>query len=587
MKYALKNNCIYDIADDVVRVVDLSTHNKFELTELMCDIFILFFKENRDDSFVLDYLIKKGMSSLHARKELNKLIYALYNHKFISCRNDKIVGRNRLFIHSCLLEITNACNFRCPHCYVDKHNKYLSFEEIKEFADELYDLNCNSITLTGGEVFTHLEFGKIYEYLYTKGFLISLNTNGSLINEKILKLFDLMPPNIVEISLYGYDEETYNNFTKCKNCFEKVVENVKKLKEHGIEVKLKNVITNSNKNHFIKIKDVASREGCQFRSDYISFPQINKNGQVLNPEQINIENVMQYLSNFSSCEEYYLRLFSTSKNTNKVFKCKKKDDNFFMNVDKNICFCICMQSNCLQYQNGQLAEALIELRKYKNLVYRKDAKCKNCKYAPLCRYCPGKFEMSTHDFQTPHQWFCDLGQAIYNKYVKGYHLVQKKYLNKSELQKVFDIVANNMRSLGFEISSGDKEVWANNLQQNLLDEKFWLFLFYFDGKIVGFVEMGAYDEKLFLSELQLCDCVKNTRILPFALNKLLEFEGFAQYDEIFFNINKNNKKSRKTFEHLGGVVVENKQNSCLYVIKREKIHNYFNQCFSGKISDKK
>lgn len=30
-------------------------------------------------------------------------------------------------LHSCLLEITNVCNFRCPHCYVDKkmQNIYL------------------------------------------------------------------------------------------------------------------------------------------------------------------------------------------------------------------------------------------------------------------------------------------------------------------------------------------------------------------------------------------------------------------------------------------------------------------------------
>lgn len=415
MKYALKNNCIYKLNETRIQIVDLSDRNMFELTDLMRELFIYLFINNKSDDFALNQLMQKNFSPLQARRELNKLIYPLYNHKFISCRNNKTIGHNCLYIHSCLLEITNVCNFRCPHCYVDKKNaKYLPFEDVKVFADELYELNCNSITLTGGEVFTHFEFNKIYEYLYEKGFLISINTNSSLINDEVIELFKKMPPNIVEISLYGYDEETYYNFTHCKNCYANIITNIKKLQDIGIDVKLKNVITNANKKFFDKIKEVAHSNGCLFRSDYISFPQINNdNNQKLNPEQISVENVMEYLSNYKSCEEYYLRLFSTAGHTRKVFKCKQKDDNFFMNVDKQISICLCMQSDSLQYQYGQLSNVLLALRRFKSLKYRRNAKCRNCKYISLCRYCPGKFKMSTQDFQTPPEWFCDLGQSIY------------------------------------------------------------------------------------------------------------------------------------------------------------------------------
>lgn len=576
MKYALKNNCIYKLNETRIQIVDLSDRNMFELTDLMRELFIYLFINNKSDDFALNQLMQKNFSPLQARRELNKLIYPLYNHKFISCRNNKTIGHNCLYIHSCLLEITNVCNFRCPHCYVDKKNaKYLPFEDVKVFADELYELNCNSITLTGGEVFTHFEFNKIYEYLYKKGFLISINTNSSLINDEVIELFKKMPPNIVEISLYGYDEETYYNFTHCKNCYANIITNIKKLQDIGIDVKLKNVITNANKKFFDKIKEVAHSNGCLFRSDYISFPQINNdNNQKLNPEQISVENVMEYLSNYKSCEEYYLRLFSTAGHTRKVFKCKQKDDNFFMNVDKQISICLCMQSDSLQYQYGQLSNVLLALRRFKSLKYRRNAKCRNCKYISLCRYCPGKFKMSTQDFQTPPEWFCDLGQSIYKKYVDGFHMIRKCYLNNKELSKIFGIVSNNMKKLGFEISAKDETVWKENLQRNLTDEKFYFYVIYQNGEIVGFVEVGVFEDKLFLSELQLCDNAKNTRVLPNILNRLVELDELANFDKIYFKINKNNIKSQKTFEHLGAVKNAENSNSYSYVLGKNNVKKY-------------
>ena len=347
------------------------------------------------------------------------------------------------------------------------------------------------------------------------------------------------------------------------------------MKDVGVDVKLKNVITNANKNFFYKIKEVAHSNDCMFRSDYISFPQINNdNNQKLNPEQISVDNVMEYLSHYKSCEEYYLRLFSTATHSRKVFKCKQKDDNFFMNVDKRISICLCMQLDSLQYQYGQLSNVLLALRKFKSLKYRRNAKCRSCKYISLCRYCPGKFKMSTQDFQTPHEWFCDLGKAIYKKYVVGFHMIRKNYVNNKEFSKMFGIVSKNMAKLGFEISAKDEKIWKENLQKNLTDEKFYFYVVYQNGEIVGFVELGVFDDKLFLSELQLCDNVKNTRVLLNILNKLVEFDEFTCFDKIYFKINKNNIKSQKTFEHLGAMKNAENSTSYCYVLEKNNVMKY-------------
>lgn len=575
MKYSLAKNCKYEIHSDKIVILDCSTHNKIELTSDMIELFKLLFIKKQDDSEIILYMSKSGVSKLDARKKINTLIYPLYSNKFIYCDNTLKYNNKKLYIHSCLIEITNYCNFRCPHCYVDKKDcNLLGFDDIKVFADELYNLHCNSITLTGGEVFSHKEFYKIYKYLFEKGFIISINTNGSLINDQILELFTEMPPCIIEISLYGYDDETYKNFTKIDDGFEKVIQNVRKLKKLDINVKLKNLITNTNKAYFLKIRDLSHQEGCLFRSDYIAFPQTKTNKINFNPEQITVDEVLTYLSRYPSCEEYYLKTFSSAKNNNKVFKCKLRDDSFFMTVDKNLHMCLCMQSFGKKYEEGKLADALLEIRKLKIARYHKNAKCKNCKYIALCRYCPGKFEMSTHDFQKPHPWFCELGKKVYEKFVAGIRIIKKQYLTQAEISKLFEIISRNMSDIGFEIGKKDKSVWEKNLENNLLRNDFFLFVIYKDGIIVGFIELGVYDEKLFLSELQLCEQVKNSRILLKTIQTLMKNDNFEHFNEIYFNINKNNFKSIKTFEHLGGECIKRNEKSVCYKIKRGIIDNY-------------
>ncbi len=155
-----------------------------------------------------------------------------------------------------------------------------------------------------------------------------------------------------------------------------------------------------------------------------------------------------------------------------------------------------------------------------------------------------------------------------------FELEIKQYLTQTEISKLFEIISRNMSDIGFEIGKKDKSVWEKNLENNLLRNDFFLFVIYKDGIIVGFIELGVYDEKLFLSELQLCEQVKNSRILLKTIQTLMKNDNFEHFNEIYFNINKNNFKSIKTFEHLGGECIKQNEKSVCYKIKRGIIDNY-------------
>ena len=134
-------------------------------------------------------------------------------------------------LYSVIFELTPKCNFNCVHCYLhDNHaSNELSFDEIVQIIDILYEKEVLFITFTGGDIFTRKDFVDIYLYAKRKGFIVELYTNGALISDQVINVFSEYPPLVVDISLYGACEETYRKVTGVRGAFDKVIANIKKL----------------------------------------------------------------------------------------------------------------------------------------------------------------------------------------------------------------------------------------------------------------------------------------------------------------------------------------------------------------------
>jgi radical SAM protein with 4Fe4S-binding SPASM domain len=104
----------------------------------------------------------------------------------------------KLGIHILEVEITTRCNFDCKHCY-NRGNKVIDlpiekFKELYEFANKY---KVWIFVITGGEPLLHPQFNEIISFIKStpRNFRLSLQTNGSLINNNIikkLKFFDLI-----------------------------------------------------------------------------------------------------------------------------------------------------------------------------------------------------------------------------------------------------------------------------------------------------------------------------------------------------------------------------------------------------------
>ena len=107
------------------------------------------------------------------------------------------------------LMITGKCNLNCLHCFNAKDNAplntELSYEDVLNILDQARDIGINAFTLTGGEPLVHRRFLDIVREIYKRNmFIFELNTNGLLLNQKMLDVFkELNCRPLIKISFDG------------------------------------------------------------------------------------------------------------------------------------------------------------------------------------------------------------------------------------------------------------------------------------------------------------------------------------------------------------------------------------------------
>lgn len=188
-------------------------------------------------------------------------------------------------------ELSPVCNFDCRMCYVRKspeevkcHNrKMLNLEQWKKIADQAENAGMLYLLLTGGEPFLWPDFWELYMYLSKKGFLISINSNGSLIDEGVIEQLKERPPIRINITLYGASNATYEKLCKASNGFDKVDRAINLLKETGISVKLNCSLTPYNIGDLEAMIQYAEEKQLILDTNPYMFPPLRKN-----PEKIGV-----------------------------------------------------------------------------------------------------------------------------------------------------------------------------------------------------------------------------------------------------------------------------------------------------------
>lgn len=183
-------------------------------------------------------------------KNLPEMISGLRSHGIDPVHHDRAM---RMYLDFCarkkavplkgVFELTPHCNLDCKMCYVHLNSEQmrgcslLSADEWEEIMAQAVDSGMMFATLTGGECLTYPEFERLYIYLYKKSVRLAVLTNGILLDEERIEFLRKNPPLSLQITLYGANDEMYENVTG-KREFARVTENIRRAAKAKLPVKI-------------------------------------------------------------------------------------------------------------------------------------------------------------------------------------------------------------------------------------------------------------------------------------------------------------------------------------------------------------
>ena len=326
-----------------------------------------------------------------------------------------------------IFEITGRCNFNCKMCYVHNSdcNKMKASELPAEWwislGKEAVESGMVFLLITGGEPLLRDDFSEIYEELSKLGCIISINSTGYLANDKIKELFKKYPPNRINVSIYGSDDDAYERFTGTRG-FTKVIKNVRELRDMGIDVRFNCSITPDNRDDMENIFNVCKDLEFHVKTTSYMFPQVRINGvhgeneNRLTPEEAAECRVEWSMLKYSP-EEIVTRVRGMKRIVDEILgkknldnpaegvMCRAGSTSFWVNKDGEMLPCG-MMNQTFDIKTIGFNEAWNQVKKFTSEILL-PKECSNCAYRHLCNVCAAACYAETGDFSKKPEYICE------------------------------------------------------------------------------------------------------------------------------------------------------------------------------------
>ncbi len=330
----------------------------------------------------------------------------------------KAFAQEKLIPLNATFELTPFCNFSCKMCYVrltkaqaEKQGRLLTAEEWLEIARQAKDMGVLRLSLTGGEPFTYPEFWELYSSLNKMGFLISILSNGSLIDENVIGKFrEYGMPFSMKLTVYGASNETYSAVCGDENGFDKMSDAVDLLIKEGVPLSLTSTIVKENACDLQEIYAFARLKGLQLQHT-VSVVKSARGAENT------VENSRFALSDFS--EEITLEELEKNKfppSDMPFARCAGYKKSLWITWNGNIQLCSFMNIPYVKY-SGNLAENYKCLNGLLSEI-NNPPECADCRWKMFCQRCPGILCAESGNPEKADGGLCDMAKNLYELYEK-------------------------------------------------------------------------------------------------------------------------------------------------------------------------
>lgn len=345
-------------------------------------------------------------------------------------------------------ELSPLCNMDCKMCYIKMSKekqesiaRLRTKEEWIELAQKAKEKGMLFLLLTGGEPFLVKDFKELYIELHKMGFCISINSNGTMIDENVIEWLKHYPPMRINMTLYGASDETYGRLCNNPKGFTQVTKAISLLKENNIQVKLNCSVTPYNKDDLKQMMDFAQEYDLVIQATAYMFPPLRKDKTKIGQNnRFNAEDaalygayISAYSNGFDRFKDYIesgqLALYDADDDCGVVegdhMRCRAGITSFWMTWEGKMLPCGMIPDKGKDPWEVGFDEAW---ENAKNIVsdITLPVKCAGCGKKDECRACAAMVYTETGTYDKVPQYRCEM--------TKNYPEACKKVLKELEQQ---------------------------------------------------------------------------------------------------------------------------------------------------------
>lgn len=324
---------------------------------------------------------------------------------FYDSRRDKI----RPLPNEVHWELTYRCNLRCPHCYcqgLENQSQELGLPEIKKLLKKMRREGIFWLTLTGGEPLLRKDFLDIYTYAREDGFLVSIFSNGTFWDSRVICALKKSPPYSIEITINGVTKKIYEAVTGTASFFEAVNKNIVLLLKSGLPVMVKSNLLKPNQNEVHRIKQWAQkylgkpRAKHFFKYDPLVYPRLNGDKAPLK-FRLSFEEIEAVVAKDPDMQRQYeveLRkdFPALEKSADYLYQCFSWQDRLCVNPSGIARFCLFTDKLSFDLNKEPLKEGFGRIfSSIHNKKFKTSSRCRHCALRPICAWCPAKAWLET------------------------------------------------------------------------------------------------------------------------------------------------------------------------------------------------
>ena len=325
---------------------------------------------------------------------------------------------------NCLFEITPTCNLRCHFCYValDPYKgPYLSTDQVRRVIDKLCDeAGVLYLTLTGGEIFSRRDFPEIYAHAWDRGMMVTLFSNATMINERIIEVLKERPPEVVEVTIYGADAEHYEGTTGIKGSFARFERGIDLLQAAGIRLTLKHTVSNLTVDHLEAVRRYCAERGVSTRfgatldhgHDGGEHPTLYR----IEPRKVvEIRDKVHEIRTGQKRDRMPLPECNEAEQlpgaAEKLYRCGAGRTSIFVDALGNVSHCVFDREPSFPLLEMEWDEIWEQMGEWVNQPLPASAPCSGCSLRGGCTNCPAVARMATGSPYLKDTYHCDITHA--------------------------------------------------------------------------------------------------------------------------------------------------------------------------------